>query len=129
MKEASKIMYLIGTIFNVISIVFELLMLVLGIVATAFYKEIYEQQSLPKAYTESQIKSAGLGLIIGCAIALIISIVVLILALRARKKLNNNATDTIPHIVMIVIGAFGDIFYLLGGIFGLVAETSNTTNS
>ena len=40
----------------------------------------------------------------------------------------SDKTENAPHILMIIIGIFGDIFYLLGGIFGLVAEHENEEN-
>ena len=71
------------------------------------------------------IKAVGLGLIIGGVIALIVSIIVLTLATNAQNTLNDKVTQNTPHIIMIVIGILStDIFYTLGGIFGIVSENN-----
>ena len=69
---------------------------------------------------------------IGCAAygyLLVLSIVLLVLSIRARKSLETDDTNTSPHVLMIIFGVFAiaglfGIFYLLGGVFGLV-ENNN----
>ena len=54
----------------------------------------------------------------------VIYIVTYILATKARRSIDNGVVDKTPHIIMIVVGAVSqDVFYLLGGIFGLIAES------
>ena len=128
MKQASSIMYTIGKVFNIIGIVVCGLLLILPIVMMAMPEEIYNQQRASdfNRLTVDQIKVLGVGVLIGLIIALIVEIVILVLAIYAKKKLNNNTKETAPHIIMIIIGALGgSIFYLIGGILGLVAEEQN----
>ena len=120
MKSASKVMYTIGRVFNIIAIVLFAILLIFGIVFAATPDKIVE---LSEDFAEADAARAyGVTLIIVAAIFLIIYSVICGLAGHARKALNNGRTDKAPHIIMIIVGVFGDIFYLLGGIFGLVAE-------
>ena len=65
--------------------------------------------------------SLGIAAVVGCLIALAICILELILLNKATDQLKSDNKNTMPHIVMIVLGVLGgDIFYLLGGIFGVV---------
>ena len=94
----------------------------------SFAEEIYNHQGKEKVFSVGEVRQLGLIFIIISAIAVVICFVVLIIASIAKKKLDNEKKDLLPHIVMIVIGVFGDIFYLLGGVFGIVAETSEVNN-
>ncbi len=123
MKEASKIMYVIGKVFNIIGIFLYGILIALGIIVRQFAKEIYERITPGATYTEADVKIVGTVFMIIGIVAIVITIIVLILAAYARRKLNNNQRDLAPHIIMIVIGVFGSLFYLLGGVFGLVAES------
>ena len=128
MKDVSRIMYTIGKVFSVIEIVLSSLFLVVGILIRSFAEEIYNHQGKEKVFSVGEVRQLGLIFIITSAIAVVICFVVLIIASIAKKKLDNEKKDLLPHIVMIVIGVFGDIFYLLGGVFGIVAETSEVNN-
>ncbi|MBO6263959.1 MAG: hypothetical protein J6N93_06820 [Clostridia bacterium] len=131
MKSASKVLYTIGKFFNVIEIVGELLVIIfaiIGMVNAPMMVEMMSGMENSMFATEAALKTTALGGLIGGIVALIISVVVMILAFRATKALDNGAVENGPHITMIVIGVIGgNIFYLLGGIFGLIAE--NTLSS
>ena len=125
MKQASSILYTIGRIFNIIAIVFTSLTLVLPIIMMAMPEELYNQQKAidGNKLTVEQIRLLGIGVLVGLIIAIIVLIVVLCLATYASKKLKNNTKETTPYIIMIVIGVFGSLLYLIGGILGLAAES------
>ena len=72
--------------------------------------------------TPDEAKAMGMTILITGAVLFVVYTVICALAGHARKALNNNKTENAPHIIMIIVGIFGDIFYLLGGIFGLVGE-------
>ena len=124
MGNASKILYTVGKVVNIIEIVMTSLMLLLGLVVMIFGETITANI---EALSGMMTMLSGTGFTIGGAFALVLSIVTLVLANNATRALDNGIKENAPHIVMIVIGVLGDIFYLLGGIFGLVAE--NTENS
>ena len=124
MKNASKILYTVGKVVNVIEIVLTSLALVFGVLVLIFGRQIIPD--IPMIIDITAI-ATGTGFTVGGVVALIFSIVTLVLANNATRALENGTVDNAPHIVMIVIGVFGDIFYLLGGIFGIVSE--NTENA
>ena len=123
MGNASKILYTVGKVVNIIEIVMTSLMLLLGVAVMIFGEAIAVNFQAVASFLNM---ATGTGFTIGGAVALVLSIVTLVLANNATRALENGVTENAPHIVMIVVGVFGDIFYLLGGIFGLVAE--NTEN-
>ncbi len=126
MKTASKVMYTIGRIFNIIALIIALLILILGIVCASssdFQQKLIEASEDVADLTAA--KAYGITLIIVGAIMMVIYSVLCALASHASKALNNSKKENAPHIIMIIIGVFGDIFYLLGGIFGLIAENSS----
>ena len=122
MKVASKIMYTIGKVINIIEIILHMIIITAGILIINLAEKIFESQSNPNKYSVDEIRNVGTLLLVIGIVFLIVAIVILVLASIAQSKLDNNKKDNAPHIVMIVIGVFGDIFYLLGGVFGLVAE-------
>lgn len=121
MKNASKVMYLIGKIINIIEIVVASLLLASAIFVIGAPDQFVGK--VDKITTVEEAKALGITLLVIAIVILIVSIVILVLANKAKKSLDNGATDNKPHIVMIVIGVLGgDIFYLLGGVFGVIAE-------
>ena len=120
MGKTSKIMYTIGRIFNIVAMVCCALLVIIGIIFTAgsgsFSGDIGMETS-ELLIMGAAILGSGIG-------SFIVELVVYLLATKAHKTIGNGTTEKGPHIMMIVIGAIGgDIFYLLGGIFGLVAES------
>ena len=126
MKKASGIMYTIGKVINIIEIVCNAILVLFGALIIANKEDLFAELIKDPANnitSVSQVNSIGLTLLIAGIVACVISIVILILAIKAKKAISQNKKGITPHIVMIVVGVFGDIFYLLGGIFGLVATT------
>ena len=120
MGKTSKIMYTIGRIFNIVAMVCCALLVIVGVIFTAGAGSFSGDIGMDKS--ELLIMGAA---ILGSGIgSFIVELVVSLLATKAQKTIGNGTTEKSPHIMMIVIGAIGgDIFYLLGGIFGLVAES------
>ena len=124
MKVASSIMYTIGKIFNIIGLFVYAGLMALGIIVKYNAKEIFERRTAGATYTEADIKIVGTTLMVIGIVMMVVTLVVLILATVAKSKLKNNSKDIAPHVIMIIIGVFGELFYLLGGIFGVVAEST-----
>ena len=120
MKTASKVMYTIGRIFNIFAIIACVVLIVVGIVAMVVPGKLAEASE--DITTPDEAKAMGMTILITGAVLFVVYTVICALAGHARKALNNNKTENAPHILMIIIGIFGDIFYLLGGIFGLIGE-------
>jgi len=117
MKHASRIMYIIARIFNILEIVlFAVLLVVLGIVPLV--------AGLGAAGGDADAQAAaiaaGVTMIVTFGILLIIAIVVGILLMKAYKSLDT--AEKGKHILMIVLGVLSsNIFLLLGGIFGVIS--------
>ena len=124
MKSATKTMYTIGRIFTILEAVFSCFMVVLGIVAIAANQEVF-RQAMADGYSKFEspeaVRAFGIAMLVCAFIAFVVQVVVLLLAKRARKAVEENEKDTKPHIIMIVIGVFSNVFYILGGAFGLAA--------
>lgn len=130
MKNASKIMYTIGKVINVIEIVFAVLFILLSVLIISQPNAIAEEaikQGATALDTPQKAQSCGIVMLVGAIIALIVSIVIFILATRAVKRLKENDKGTTPHVIMLVIGVFGDIFYFLGGLFGILSVNERPT--
>ena len=124
MKSASKGLYIVGRIFNIVAMVFSFLLGVLGVIFLVLKADIAAQaaaDNIAAFNDEKKVEIFGVFVLVTAIIYLIVQLVVYILATRANKKLNEGSKDTTPHIIMLIIGIFGDIFYFLGGIFGLIA--------
>lgn len=117
MRNASKTMYKIGRIFNFVLLGLAALLIVIYTILMIVH--LANNEGL-----------WYLGTIIGLTIWLAIIIVTIIFATRAIKAIDEDEKNNAPHITMIVFGAIsGDVFYLLGGIFGLIAISQETENS
>lgn len=111
MKTAAKVMYILGTIFAIIGLIAGVIMLGSGLISY-FMGE------------DEDVKMAGMTLVISGAVITFIYFLVTILGTWGRKAIGNRKTNLAPHILSIVLGACSaDCFFLLGGIFGLVAES------
>lgn len=122
MKNASRVLYTVGKVINIIEIVCAVLMIALGAVAIAMPEKIAAEsaaQGISKYDSPAEVKAAGMTILITAIVLLVVSVIIFALAKKATKSLKNGATDTTPHVIMLVIGLFGDIFYFLGGFFGI----------
>ena len=121
MKAASKILYTIGQIFSYIALVLTIIAIVFGIIFTVGGSLATTlEDSLPAGVTAL---AGGITFLVVGIVYLVIYVILIISARKAKRALGNGVTNNGPHIWMIVLGAISwDIFYLLGGIFGLIAE-------
>lgn len=116
MKNSSNTMYNIGRIFTIVEIIvgpiFFLIGLILAIVA---------------GVVEDAAHLAGpAGALIGYGIWFIVGgILCLVFVGKAKRELQNeNNKNLTPFILTIVFGAIAaNVFYVLAGIFGIVAES------
>ena len=126
MTNASKVLYIIGKVVNVIEIVATGLALIFGVLVIIFGDRIIPDMPM---FADMTVYATGTGFTVGGLVALAASIATLVFANYATKSLENGRVENAPHIIMIVVGVFGNIFYIIGGIFGLVAENTETEYS
>lgn len=129
MKSASRAMYIVGKVFNIIEMVLTPFIVVFGALCIAYKNEIFNklfEEHLTTLSSPEQVKYLGISLIIFGVVAFIISLVIYLLARKASRSLANGDKSTTPHVIMLVIGIFGDIFYFLAGLFGVLSINENT---
>ena len=120
MKNAANVMYKIARVFNIIAIVACALMVVLGVVFVTCSDMISGNGG---GETEAAVLiAAGAVYIVIGLMELVVQIITVALVNKAISELNSDGDSKKMQIVMIVFGAIGSVFYLLGGIFGLVAK-------
>ena len=106
METASKVMYSIANIFNwILAVVYAA-----GIVLSA----------LVMAGVMQNVNGVNLnvGTLVGCIIGFIVALIIIALVRTAKAKNTSKGWD----ILFIVLGVLGgNPFYILGGIFGVVA--------
>lgn len=126
MNQSTRIMFLIGLICNIL----EIICLVVGIVGLAIAvgdsAAIFDrlpadvQAQFVDAETFKKYLATGCA---GCVLGLLISIAVLICARLANKAQEKGTNPKAWPIVIIVLGALNNIFYLVAGILCLVENT------
>lgn len=124
MKNASEIMYKVGKIINIILIPLSALMLIIGFIALGV-------AGMGAATGEGEIApavaslAASSGFLIGYGIVLlVVSIVSLIICSKKHANIATGSNEVSDRVFLIVFGVVGDnIFYILAGIFSLVARS------
>ena len=106
MEKASRVMYTIANIFNWIMVVECVVMIVLSIL------------SMTNVINVAEFKQYDIGTLIVFIYLLVVSLLAITMVGIAKAKNSSKGWD-ILFIILGVIG--GNIFYTLGGIFGLVA--------
>ena len=126
MKNASKTMFNVGHIVTIIYLILGALLAIIGIFVLIFGVGALAVAAGDAEAERSAAAAVGAG---GTCIAwgiyfLVTSIVCLILVGKAKKELaDESKSNKKPFIVAIVVGAIAsNVFYVLAGIFGLIAE-------
>lgn len=132
MRNVSKTMYTIGKVINVLEIVFAVLFIVLGVFMIAspnIFAEEAARQGATAIDTPQKVRACGVTLIISAVVSFVVALIIYIFAKKATRSLQEEPTKTTGHTIMLVIGVFGDIFYFLGGLFGVLSvnEPVNTS--
>ena len=127
MKKAAKIMYTLGIIGNFCMIFVCLIGMIISLVGVANVEEIIGSIT---EFSQEEVTAAIAFLTSFSIIYLIIYIVTVILAFVAKSKVNDGKKSFFPHILVLVIGVIGwNVFYILGGIFGIVVEINENKNN
>ena len=125
MKTASKVMYIIGMIANVLLFIAATLMLVVFIIGKVnpdVANQIAERLKQTVPYVD-QLLGAGIGVTIFLLVA---NLIVLIIAISAIKNLNRGTGRVGTHVILMIGGIISwDIFYFLGGLFGIIGGSKD----
>lgn len=130
MKDASRVLYKIGRIFNIIEIVCAALFFFTSIAMltdTAKFVQVLNESNPATAYTAETVTALAVTLLIAMIFAVALSIITLVLSKKAIDNLQSGNNNNGIHIAMLVLGIFSSLFHFLGGIFALVANGQNTT--
>ena len=116
MKNSSNTMYNIGRIFTIIELILGPIFFLLGLIFAIVAGLVEDAAQL----------AAPSGALIGYGIWFLVGgILCLVFVGKAKRELQNeNNKNLTPFILTIVFGAIaGNVFYVLAGIFGIVAES------
>ena len=116
MKNSSNTMYNIGRIFTIIELILGPIFFLLGLIFAIVAGVVEDAAQL----------AAPAGTLIGYGIWFLVGgILCLVFVGKAKRELQNeNNKNLTPFILTIVFGAIaGNVFYVLAGIFGIVAES------
>lgn len=125
MKSASQIFYTIGFVFVILGLIFETLFLIVAAIGTG-NAEVIAKVAQETGYGQALIKDALMMATILFAVSVAINIAVLVLTIIAKKDLKDNSGKLSTHIILLISGIFAiNLFYLLGGIFGITAANED----
>ena len=129
MKKASQIMYTIGKVFNIIGIVLSAIYVLIGIfylAAGGLVEGVFAIADVEPGGAEEiapmMIAFVGLFFIFFGLVMLGLNIAAIVVVNKAHASIEDGSMETKPHVLTIVFGALTNTFYLLAGIFGLVAR-------
>ena len=116
MKNASNTMYRIGRIFTIVELILGPILFIIGLIAVI--------AGSIKDPTDAALVSSGGTCIAWGVYFVVVAILQLIFVSKAQKELENRETrNPTPFILTIVFGAIAqNVFYVLAGIFGLIAD-------
>ena len=124
MSSTVRIMYKTGVIFNFVIFALSIIFVLAGILTIAFAKDI-ASYALEKGFSAfdnpNEVKILGRTVVIIAGIVFVQSVTTLVLAIYSKNKIEfTNVGNTTPYVILLVIGIFGNPFYLMSGVFGLV---------
>ena len=126
MKKASEIMFKIGNIFTIIYLVLGAILFLIGLISSIVSGVALAAASGDEAATAAAAAAltSAIGLIFLGLYFFVTSLICLILVRKALRELaDESKANRKPFIVTIVVGAIAsNYFYVLAGIFGLIAE-------
>ena len=106
MEKASRVMYSIANFFTWIIVI----LCVAGIVVSSL--------ALAKALGDFDATFIGAGSLVYFIVVLVVSLITIWMVRQAKSKNSSKAWD----VLFIILGVLGsNIFYILGGIFGVIA--------
>ena len=118
MGKASKTLYIIGRIINILEIVLCGILVLIGLLGLGSAKLAEDAEKA------AEFRIAAITLITIGIIYVIISVVTIILATKAINAVEDGKVNRRPHITIIVVGAISsNPLYVVGGILGIISES------
>ena len=115
MEKASRVMYSIANFFTWIIVILCIAGIVCSVLGIANV-----------LHTPENLQFVGVGSLVYLIIVLIVSLITIWMVRRAKDKNSSKLWD----LLFLILGIFGgNIFYVLGGIFGLVAVRRQLNHS
>ena len=111
MSKASRVMYSIANFFTWVIVVICIAGIVFSIIGML--------GKMPEGFDPQLVKTFGVGSLVAYIFILIVSLITILMVRRAKTEGTSKGWD-ILFLILGIIG--GNIFYILGGIFGLVAR-------
>ena len=120
MKNASKTMYRIGNIINIVYLALAILLATLYLIAII----------VTVVTGDPYFFGGGVASLVFAILWIVLIILCFVFVGNAQKELQDeNNKDNKPYIMTIVFGAIcGNVLYVLAGIFGLIAEGQQGNN-
>ena len=128
MKNASRILYIVGLVFNAIGIALCALAIAFSFVMIFDNVNLFNmlvEDGLTDVPNALALKHVGIVMVSVLMVSLAYEITALVLVIKAQKMVKANEHSNTPHIIMLVIGVLGNIFYLIGGILGIAGVSSS----
>ena len=126
MQKTAGIFYTIGKVFNIIEIVFIVLMALVAAYGVANSEQLYQElinQGVTDIASAAELATLCTTLLVSMIVALVLSVLILVFGTKAKKALGNG--DKKPQIIVLVFAILaGGIFYLIASIMGLVLACS-----
>lgn len=120
MNQSTKIMFLIGFIFNVIEITALMVLFIACCMFVGMSDEIYVNLTVDWFNTPEEFTTFLTTGAVSCSFGVVISAAVLVCAVLAYKAQDKQPASKIWPIVMIVLGALNNILYLVAGVLSLI---------
>ena len=126
MKSASKVFYTVGFVFNVIGLIFSVLF-VIALALSMNNPEILQKIAQESGRGVEFVKQTLSLMIIVFSASIFFDTLILVLTIIANKSLKEGNGKMSTHIILLIAGFLGvNLFYLLGGVFGVVAANEDT---
>ena len=146
MKKTSETMFKIGKIFNIIALPLLVILMIggtfllafggLSLLATGFENSSATASSSISFGDKLDEETAtafllyGIYMLVFGLFALVFEIVTLVVCSKKHNLIKAGSTEPSPRVFLIVFGALSEnIFYILAGIFSLIANAQETKNN
>jgi hypothetical protein len=111
MEKASKVMYSIANFFTWIVVILSIAVIVIASLHIGGIMKFDYPEGIPA-------QGSDIGMIVMFGFFLIVSLITIAMVRRAKADNSSKAWD----VFFLIVGFFGgNIFYILGGLFGLIA--------